>query len=143
MQRLTLLLATAALLGGCATSDRFSYGREDPFIWFLSGMPAPYDLNWPKNEVPDLPVLNPPDYTPIAPMQPLDYPRGWNPDNPPLISPDAGTTATHSPDAPADAAAPPARCSGVCDGAVPPPDTPAGAPRAGSDEHPRELVSRR
>ncbi|MEP7062722.1 MAG: hypothetical protein ABI881_09995 [Betaproteobacteria bacterium] len=121
MCRLVFMLVAAAMLGGCATSDRFTYGRQDPFIWFLSGMPAPYDLNWPKNTVPELPVLNPPDYTPIAPMQPLDYPRGWNPDHPPLISPDAGTpspTTDAGVDA-RDAAPQPAPCSDACDGVTP------------------------
>lgn len=127
---IALMLAAAAFLGGCATSDRFSYGREDPLIWFLSGMPAPYDLNWPRNTVPELPVLNPPDYTPIPPMQPLDYPRGWNPDNPPLMPLDAGSPAL-SPDAPVDAAQQPARCDGACDTAPAPLDAPADA--AGDD----------
>jgi hypothetical protein len=121
MRRLVFLLVATAMLGGCATSDRFSYGRQDPFIWFLSGMPAPYDLNWPKNTVPELPVLNPPDYTPIAPLEPLDYPRGWNPDNPPLIYPDAGTTSPSIDAHPAEPAAAPrsARCDTTCDDAPP------------------------
>lgn len=114
MRRLALLLTAATLLGGCAMSDRFSYGREDPFVWFLSGMPAPYDLNWQKNEVPDLPVLNPPDYIPAPPMQPLDYPRGWNPDHPPLISPDAGNP-NPSPSADDTVAPPPVPCGDACD----------------------------
>ena len=113
MRRLAFLLAAATMLAGCATSDRFSYGRQDPFIWFLSGMPAPYDLNWPKNEVPELPVLNPPDYTPIPPMQPLDYPRGWNPDHPPLMPLDAGTPST-PPEAATDAAPQTAHCGDKC-----------------------------
>ena len=114
MRRIAYLLAIAALLSGCATSDRFSYARQDPFIWFLSGMPAPYDLNYPREPVPDLPVLNPPDYTPIAPLQPLDYPRGWNPDNPPLISPDAGTPSS-TPDASNAPVQSPAACGSACD----------------------------
>ncbi len=126
MRRLTPLivvpaLAAAALLSGCATSDRFTYARQDPFIWFLSGMPAPYDLNWPRSPVPELPVLNPVDYTPIPPPQPLDYPHGWNPDYPPLISPDAGTPPS-SPDTPADATPQPAPCSNACDAQPAPQD---------------------
>jgi hypothetical protein len=115
MRRLALLVVAATLLGGCALNDRFTYAREDPFIWFLSGMPAPYDLNWQKNEIPDLPVLNPPDYAPAPPMQPLDYPRGWNPDHPPLITPDAGNPNPPQPSA-ADTAVPqPAQCGDACD----------------------------
>jgi len=139
--RLALLLATAALLGGCATSDRFSYGRQDPFIWFLSGMPAPYDLNWPKNDVPELPVLNPPDYTPIAPMQPLDYPRGWNPDNPPLTPLDAGSNTPA--DAPADATPQPARCNDSCDARPALHDAPADTARTDAGEHARGAIAQR
>lgn len=125
MRRIAFLLAVSVLLAGCASTDRFSYGRQDPLIWFLSGMPAPYDLNWPRDAVPDLPVLNPPDYTPIAPLQPLDYPRGWNPDNPPLISPDAGIPSA-TPDA-VDAQPQPATpCSGAC-------SMPASAPLPDAD----------
>jgi hypothetical protein len=139
--RLALLLAAAALLGGCATSDRFSYGRQDPFIWFLSGMPAPYDLNWPKNDVPELPVLNPPDYTPIAPLQPLDYPRGWNPDNPPLTPLDAGSNTPAV--APADAAPQPARCNDSCDARPAPHDAPADTARTDAGEHSRGAIAQR
>ena len=118
MRRAACLIAVTALLCGCATSDRFSYGRQDPFIWFLSGMPAPYDLNYARDPVPDLPVLNPPEYTPAAPLQPLDYPRGWNPDHPPLMPPDAATPSA-APDASAGEAPEPANCGGVCEPLAP------------------------
>jgi hypothetical protein len=40
-------------------------------------------LDWPRRAVPTLPPLITSDY--ISPKQPhpLDYPRGWSPDNPP------------------------------------------------------------
>jgi hypothetical protein len=132
MRRLLPLLAALLCLGGCM-SDRFTYAREDPFVWFLSGMPAPYDLNWQKQDVPDLPVLNPPDYAPPPPMQPLDYPRGWSPDYPPLIGPDAGTPAP-SPDVDGANAPAPAPCAADCD-AAPPVDA---QPAAGDDAVPRD-----
>ena len=112
MRRVALLFAVALLASGCATSDRFAYQRGDPFIWFLSGMPAPYDLNWPPNTVPDLPVLNPPDYVPPPALEPLDYPRGWNPDHPPLIAPDAGLPTPA--DTPASAPPQPVSCDASC-----------------------------
>jgi len=76
--------ALSATLSGCASqSDRFGAARMDPVVWWLSGAPQPYELNWPRSYPPDLPVLNPVDYQPIPPPWPLDYPRGWNPNWPP------------------------------------------------------------
>ncbi len=112
------IVATLASLGGCASymnnQSRFVAGREDPFIWFLSGMPAPYDLNWPREPVPELPVLNPPEYVPPPAMQPLDYPRGWNPDHPPLVPFDAGATPDTR-DAAPQPTPQPAECQMGCD----------------------------
>jgi hypothetical protein len=117
---LLLLLATAGILSGCA-SDRFAYARQDPVIWFLSGMPAPYDLNWPPNVIPDLPVLNPVDYPTAPPLQPLDYPRGWSPDNPPLMP--SFNDATDVAPQPGPYAPPDARCVVIeCDPAQQPAD---------------------
>ena len=122
MRRTLLLLAIAGLLAGCA-SDRFAQARQDPVIWFLSGMPAPYDLNWPPNVIPDLPVLNPVDYPTAPPLQPLDYPRGWSPDNPPLMpSSNDATDVAPQPDpyAPPDARCAVIECVPVQQPAVPP-----------------------
>ena len=112
MRRNTLLLLAVAgsmALAGCA-SDRFTYARQDPLIWFLSGMPAPYDLNWNRGPIPDLPVLNPVDYVPVPQPPPLDYPRGWNPDNPPLLTIDNGTEVPAPQPSPAPAPQPDTRC---------------------------------
>ncbi len=118
MRRLTMslmVLAAALTLAGCA-NDRFAYARQDPFLWFLSGMPAPYDLGWERTPVPDLPVLNPVDYVPVPPPPPLDYPRGWNPDNPPLMPAD-----TESAPAPAPTPAPDSVCAvAACEPVAPP-----------------------
>jgi hypothetical protein len=117
LRRLTVLVALTALTGGCAMTDRFAYEREDPVIWFLSGMPAPYDLNWPAREIPELPVLNPPDYVPPPAIPPLDYPRGWNPDHPPLVGV-GGDAPVAQPAADGDAIPPaptPASCGDSCD----------------------------
>ncbi|MBS0320827.1 MAG: hypothetical protein JSR18_09835 [Proteobacteria bacterium] len=108
-----MLLAAAMALPGCA-NDRFSYARQDPFLWFLSGMPAPYDLGWKQEPVPDLPVLNPVDYVPVQPPPPLDYPRGWNPDNPPLMP--ADVDGAPAPAVPQPTPAPESRCAvSACD----------------------------
>jgi hypothetical protein len=111
MRRYTLLLAVAGLmsLSGCAT-DRFAYARQDPLIWFLSGMPAPYDLDWNRGPIPDLPVLNPVSYVPVPAPPPLDYPRGWNPDNPPLLTIDNGTEVPAPQPAPVPVPLPDTRC---------------------------------
>ena len=142
MRRTVLLLAIAGILCGCA-SDRFAQARQDPVIWFLSGMPAPYDLNWPPNVIPDLPVLNPVDYPTAPPLQPLDYPRGWSPDNPPLMpSPNDATDVAPQPGPAVPYSPPDARCAVIdCDPAQPP-AVPGGAaagglrPDAGGDAVP-------
>ena len=86
MKRLTALaVAFAAFaLAGCASwNDRYGHIRSDPVLWFLGGAPSETQLDWPRREVPTLPPLVSPDL--IAPRipHPLDYPRGWSPDNPP------------------------------------------------------------
>ncbi|MCC7115635.1 MAG: hypothetical protein IT520_14770 [Burkholderiales bacterium] len=86
MKRVTALaVAFAAFaLAGCASwNDRYGHIRSDPVLWFLGGAPSETQLDWPRREVPTLPPLVSPDL--IAPRipHPLDYPRGWSPDNPP------------------------------------------------------------
>ena len=86
-------------LAGCAMqNDRFGATRTDPFVWWLSGAPQPYELNWPRSLPPDLPVLNPVDYQPIPPPRPLDMPRGWNPAYPPYLPTGADAVAPASAD---------------------------------------------
>jgi len=114
-------------LGGCATlrNDRYYATGGDPFLWWLSGAPQPYDLNWPRTYPPDLPVLNPSAYTAMPPPRPLDVPRGWNPDYPPYMG-----TGNDRPAA--EPAAPPAAeqgCAARCD--TPTTDADAAAGRAG------------
>jgi hypothetical protein len=117
----------ASLLGACSTAltnDRYAGVRSDPFLWWLSGAPQPYDLNWPRYPVQDLPILNPAEYTAPLPPRPLDVPRGWNPDYPPYQGtgdersvPDSGATA--------DAAQ---ACAVACDVQAPPADRAAAGP---------------
>lgn len=78
-------LAAAATLAGCASwNDRYGQVRTDPVIWFLGGAPNETQLDWPRREVPTLRPLVSPDYISAKQPHPLDYPRGWSPDNPPF-----------------------------------------------------------
>jgi len=82
---LPFLVALAACgLAGCASwNDRYGAVLTDPVIWFLGGAPNEMQLDWPRREVPTLRPLVSPDYVSARQPHPLDYPRGWSPDNPP------------------------------------------------------------
>jgi len=76
-------LATLALAGCASWNDRYGHIRTDPVLWFLGGAPSETQLDWPRREVPTLrPLISTDLVAPKAP-RPLDYPRGWSPDNPP------------------------------------------------------------
>jgi hypothetical protein len=86
MRRAPLVLAALALLApaGCAScNDRYGQVRTDPVIWFLGGAPSEMQLDWPRREVPTLRPLVSTDWVSPKQPHPLDYPRGWTPDNPP------------------------------------------------------------
>ena len=82
---LPILFALAACgLAGCASwNDRYGAVLTDPVILFLGGAPNEMQLDWPRREVPTLRPLVSPDYVSARQPHPLDYPRGWSPDNPP------------------------------------------------------------
>ena len=132
--RRTVVITLAAMvctLSGCAwQTDRYGAARNDPFLWWLSGAPQPYDLNWPRTYPPDLPILNPSEYIAVPPPRPLDVPRGWSPYNPPYLGTGNERTAPEPASTP-DAADP--RCTARCeapaqalDGAAARPDVRAG-----------------
>lgn len=86
MRRVLLVLVALAACGlaGCASlNDRYGAVLTDPVIWFLGGAPSEMQLDWPRREVPTLRPLVSPDYVSARQPHPLDYPRGWSPDNPP------------------------------------------------------------
>ena len=87
MRRLPLVLLVAlaaSTLAGCASwNDRYGFTRTDPVIWFLGGAPTETQLDWPRREVPTLRPIISTDYVSPKQPHPLDYPRGWSPDNPP------------------------------------------------------------
>ena len=86
MRRAPLVLAALAMLAlaGCASwNDRYGQVRSDPVIWFLGGAPSEMQLDWPRREVPTLRPLVSTDWVSPKQPHPLDYPRGWSPDNPP------------------------------------------------------------
>jgi len=86
MRRASLVLVALAVsaLAGCASwNDRYGFTRTDPVIWFLGGAPTEMQLDGPRRTVPTLPPLISSDYVSPKQPHPLDYPRGWSPDNPP------------------------------------------------------------
>jgi hypothetical protein len=86
MRRAPLVLAALATLAlaGCASwNDRYGQVRTDPVLWFLGGAPSEMQLDWPRREVPTLRPLVSTDWVSPKQPHPLDYPRGWSPDNPP------------------------------------------------------------
>lgn len=128
------LAALMAVLSGCAwQTDRFGAARVDPIVWWLSGAPQPYDLNWPRTYPPDLPVLNPVDYQPIPPPWPLDLPRGWNPSYPPYAPTGADSAPAVSDDS--DHA-----CAVRCDSPAPGLSRAAARPDAHADARDGERV---
>ena len=111
MRRVTLVLAAlaASALPGCAAwYDRNAYTGTDPVIWFLGGAPTEVQLDWPRHDVPILPRITSSEVISQPVPRPLDYPRGWSPDNPPFAPLDDAPTA---PSSDTDDS----RCNGACD----------------------------
>ncbi len=106
---LVLVALAASALAGCASwNDRYGFVRSDPIIWFLGGAPTEMQLDWPRRDVPTLPPMLSMDLVAPPIPRPLDYPRGWSPDNPPY-APVGDATASPTPDTDD------VRCSGTCD----------------------------
>jgi hypothetical protein len=107
--QLVLVVLAASALGGCARwYDRNAQLGSDPVLWFLGGAPTEVQLDWPRREVPWLAPLGSADLVSAPTPRPLDYPRGWSPDNPPYAP--AGDVLP-VPSADDDGA----RCNGACD----------------------------
>lgn len=105
---LVLVALAASALAGCASwNDRYGFVRTDPIIWFLGGAPTEMQLDWPRRDVPTLPPMISMDLVAPPIPRPLDYPRGWSPDNPPY-APVGDAPGSPTP------AADEVRCNGTC-----------------------------
>jgi len=107
--KFVLVALAASALAGCATwYDRNAYLGTDPIVWFLGGAPTEVQLDWPRREVPTLPRMTSAELVSQPVPRPLDYPRGWSPDNPPYAPFD---DALPAPSPETDDS----RCNGGCD----------------------------